>query len=147
MRVNHIGLPVREEARSLAFYATYLGFDPATARRYPDGTVIVRNADGFDLALHPGDVPTGGETFLHFGFSASEPDAVRELMARMRADGVSIVEHDEEPDSSRSSASTRTAGASRSTGSPSEPDAARFAQMHAYLFVSADAAPGRPGRP
>ena len=49
MRVNHIGLPVREEARSLAFYATYLGFDPATARRYPDGTVIVRNADGFDL--------------------------------------------------------------------------------------------------
>jgi hypothetical protein len=33
--------------------------------------VIVRNADGFDLALHPGDVPTGGETFLHFGFSLS----------------------------------------------------------------------------
>jgi catechol 2,3-dioxygenase-like lactoylglutathione lyase family enzyme len=77
VRVNHIGLPVREEARSLAFYATYLGFDPATARRYPDGTVIVRNADGFDLALHPGDVPTGGETFLHFGFNAAlQPGAV-----------------------------------------------------------------------
>jgi catechol 2,3-dioxygenase-like lactoylglutathione lyase family enzyme len=111
MRLNHIGLPVREEARSLAFYATYFGFDPATARRYPDGTLIVRNSDGFDLALHPGDVPAadgsapprtsawlGAETFLHFGFSAPDSEQVLELMARMRAAGVSIVEYDHEPD-------------------------------------------------
>ena len=97
MRLNHIGIPVREEARSVAFYAAYFGFDPATARRYPDGTVIVRNADGFDLALHPGDVPTAGESFLHFGFAAPDPEHVRGLMARMRADGVSIVEYDDEP--------------------------------------------------
>jgi hypothetical protein len=48
---------VREQRRSLRFYATYFGFDAARARRYPDGTVIVGNAQGFDLALHPGDPP------------------------------------------------------------------------------------------
>ncbi|MFC4065839.1 VOC family protein [Actinoplanes subglobosus] len=53
MRLRHLGLPVRDHDRSLAFYARWFGFDPATATPYPDGTVIVRNADGFDLALHP----------------------------------------------------------------------------------------------
>ena len=32
----------------MRFYATYFGFDPATAQRFEDGTVILRNADGFD---------------------------------------------------------------------------------------------------
>lgn len=98
MRLNHIGLPIREEARSLAFYEKYFGFDPATARRYPDGTVIVRNGDGFDLALHPGEAATGGDTFLHFGFSMTDPERVRELLAQMRTDGVPIVEYDDEPE-------------------------------------------------
>jgi catechol 2,3-dioxygenase-like lactoylglutathione lyase family enzyme len=53
MHFNHLGLPVRDERRSLQFYSTYFGFHPATAQHYPDGTVIIRNADGFDLALHP----------------------------------------------------------------------------------------------
>src|SRR5215218_8711289 len=53
----HLGLLVRDQRRSLRFYATYFGFDSAAARRYPDGTVIVRNPQGFDLALHPGDPP------------------------------------------------------------------------------------------
>jgi len=53
----HLGLLVRDQRRSLRFYATYFGFDPAGARHYPDGTVIVRNPQGFDLALHPGDPP------------------------------------------------------------------------------------------
>jgi catechol 2,3-dioxygenase-like lactoylglutathione lyase family enzyme len=53
MRFNHVGLPVRDERRSRQFYSAYFGFDPATAQEYPDGTVIIRNADGFDLALHP----------------------------------------------------------------------------------------------
>jgi hypothetical protein len=41
----------------MRFYATYFGFDSAGARRYSDGTVILRNGQGFDLALHPGDPP------------------------------------------------------------------------------------------
>ena len=35
--------------RSQEFYSAYFGFDPATAQQYADGTVIIRNADGFDL--------------------------------------------------------------------------------------------------
>jgi catechol 2,3-dioxygenase-like lactoylglutathione lyase family enzyme len=52
MRLHHLGLPVRDERRSRRFYAAYFGFDPATALECEDGTVIIRNADGFDLALH-----------------------------------------------------------------------------------------------
>lgn len=57
-----------------------------------------RARDGFDLALHPGSVPARDATFLHFGFSMPDPDHVRDLLARMGADGVSIVEHDDEPE-------------------------------------------------
>jgi len=53
MHLNHLGLPVRDERRSQRFYSAYFGFDPATAQEYEDGTVIIRNTDGFDLALHP----------------------------------------------------------------------------------------------
>ena len=52
MHLNHLGLPVRDLQRRQQFYSAYLGFDPATAQEYEDGTVIIRNADGFDLALH-----------------------------------------------------------------------------------------------
>ncbi|MGH8894896.1 MAG: hypothetical protein ACRDWY_16580 [Actinomycetes bacterium] len=62
-----------ERGRPLRPHASYFGFDPATATRYPDGTTIVRDADGFDVALH----------------DASDPAP---------ADGVSVVERDDEPD-------------------------------------------------
>ena len=51
MQFNHFGLPVRDARRSLPFYPEYFGFDPPAAQEHPDGTVIVRNADGFYLAL------------------------------------------------------------------------------------------------
>jgi hypothetical protein len=41
------------ERRSKRFYSAYFGFDPASAQEYENSTVIVRNADGFHLALHP----------------------------------------------------------------------------------------------
>ena len=53
MHVNHLGLPVRDERRSQQFHSAYFGVDPATAREYVDGTVIIGNARGFGLALHP----------------------------------------------------------------------------------------------
>jgi len=96
--MNHLGLPVLDTQRSVAFYAAYFGFDPATAQRYPDGTVIVRNAQGFDLALHPAAAPPVVPPFLHFGFALDEPGAVRDLLARVAGDGVPVVERDEEPD-------------------------------------------------
>jgi hypothetical protein len=59
------GLPVRDRNRSLRFYATYFGFDPTTAQTYPDGTAIVRDADRFDLALHPATQFSAPPAFLH----------------------------------------------------------------------------------
>jgi hypothetical protein len=32
------------------FFATYFGFDPSTTRRYSDGGIIIRDAEGFSLA-------------------------------------------------------------------------------------------------
>jgi catechol 2,3-dioxygenase-like lactoylglutathione lyase family enzyme len=97
MRLNHLGLPVRDERRSRLFYETYFGFDPTTAQRYEDGTVIVRNTDGFDLALHASPAVGPLPDFLHFGFRLDGPDEVRALLARLSADGVEIVESDDEP--------------------------------------------------
>jgi catechol 2,3-dioxygenase-like lactoylglutathione lyase family enzyme len=34
MHFNHLGLPVRDERRSLQFYSVYFGFDPASAWQY-----------------------------------------------------------------------------------------------------------------
>jgi catechol 2,3-dioxygenase-like lactoylglutathione lyase family enzyme len=96
MHLLHLGLPVRDQQRSLDFYAEWFGFDPATARRYPDGTVIVRNPDGFDLALHPVDRATSTSGFLHFGFSLADPGQVRAMLARLQEAGVPVVESDDE---------------------------------------------------
>jgi catechol 2,3-dioxygenase-like lactoylglutathione lyase family enzyme len=93
----HLGLLVRDQQRSLGFYATYFGFASASARRYPDGTVIVRNPQGFDLALHPGDPPEQLPAFVHFGFQLPDAAAVRALLATMEADGVPILERWDEP--------------------------------------------------
>jgi catechol 2,3-dioxygenase-like lactoylglutathione lyase family enzyme len=54
-----------------------------------------RNADGFDLALHPVEHIKPSPAFLHAGFKAAEPAEVRALMDRMEADGTTIVERDE----------------------------------------------------
>jgi catechol 2,3-dioxygenase-like lactoylglutathione lyase family enzyme len=97
MQLNHLGLPVRDEQRSQQFYSAYFGFDPATAQEYEDGTVIIRNAEGFDLALHPTEHIEPSPAFLHAGFRVATPDEVRALLARIEADGVTIVERDEEP--------------------------------------------------
>jgi len=93
---GHLGLPVRDYQRSLRFYAEYFDFDPATAQEYSDGTVIVRNADGFDLALHPVENVEVLPAFLHAGFRAAEPAEVRTLLARLDADGVTVIERDDE---------------------------------------------------
>ena len=96
MHLSHLGLPVRDERRSQRFYSACFGFDPVTAREYEDGTVIIRNADGFDLALHPVGHVEPSPAFLHAGFQAAEPADVRALMERMQADGVTIAERNDD---------------------------------------------------
>lgn len=98
VHLRHLGLPVRDYERSLLFYATYFEFDPATAQSYPDGTVIVRNADRFDLALHPASEPGEAPAFLHFGFTMPTAAAVEALRTRLESAGVPIIEHDDEPE-------------------------------------------------
>ncbi len=97
MHLNHLGLPVSDERRSQLFYETYFGFDPASAHRYPDGTLMIRNADGFDLALHTVAHVGPSPEFLHAGFNLATPDEVRALLTRMERDGVTIVERDDGP--------------------------------------------------
>lgn len=97
VHIRHLGLPVRDQRRSLDFYTGYFGFDPTTAQRYPDGTVIVSDDDRFDLALHESADVAASVEFLHFGFAMPDADAVRGMQRRLQADGVPIVEQDEEP--------------------------------------------------
>jgi catechol 2,3-dioxygenase-like lactoylglutathione lyase family enzyme len=97
VHLRHLGLPVRDHERSLRFYARYFGFDPASARSYPDGTVIVCDADGFDLALHPVAEEPVTAGFLHFGFALGDAEGVRTLRDRLENDGVPIIDQDDEP--------------------------------------------------
>jgi catechol 2,3-dioxygenase-like lactoylglutathione lyase family enzyme len=91
VRVEHLAIPVADQERGREFYARYFGFE-GPAQRYEDDTLIVRSADGFSLALGRND-----PVFLHFGFRAESPEAVRAFRDRLRADGVEIVGEWDEP--------------------------------------------------
>jgi catechol 2,3-dioxygenase-like lactoylglutathione lyase family enzyme len=94
MRFAHLGISVADLERSRTFYQRYFGFDPDQARSYPDGTVILRDADGFDLALHPGE-GAPADDFLHFGYICSGPEQVRAFRARLLAAGETLVEDED----------------------------------------------------
>jgi hypothetical protein len=51
---------------------------------------------GLDLALHPVGQVEPSPAFLHAGFRAAAPADVRALMERMEADGITIVERNDE---------------------------------------------------
>jgi catechol 2,3-dioxygenase-like lactoylglutathione lyase family enzyme len=96
VHLGHLNLAVADLDRSARFYAEYFGFDRGS-RRYPDGTVFLADAQGFDLALHQeAAVPAAAlDGRVHFGFRASA-EAVRELRRRLEAAGVAIVEAGDE---------------------------------------------------
>lgn len=96
--MDHLALAVTDQERSRRFYETYLGFDARPSRRYPDGTLMLYNADGFALALGSVEEPIRLPRFLHFGMGLPTPDDVRAFRDRVAADGVEIVEEWEEPD-------------------------------------------------
>src|SRR5215218_9096184 len=121
----HLGLLVRDQRRSPRLYATYFGFDEARARRYPDGTVIVGNPQGFDLALHPGDPPERLPAFV--AFRVPTPRRRRRAGA-VGQDGAPMACRSWSAGTSRamwpSSAWTLTAGGWRPTGNRSARPAA-----------------------
>jgi catechol 2,3-dioxygenase-like lactoylglutathione lyase family enzyme len=93
VRLAHLALPVRDQARSRRFYEEFFGFAAGPAQRYPDGVLMLRDADGFDLALGPPGAPVpdpGG--FLHFGFRVPSPERVRGVRARLIGAGVVVAE-------------------------------------------------------
>lgn len=98
MRLTHLGLPVRDRERSRRFYETYFGFGAGPATEYLDGTLIIRSADGFDLALHEDPDPAADPDFMHFGFACANAAEVEAMLERMRNDGVTIVERWDEPE-------------------------------------------------
>jgi catechol 2,3-dioxygenase-like lactoylglutathione lyase family enzyme len=91
MSLAHLNLLVADLGRSIAFYRRWFGFD-SDLRRYSDGTVFVNDADGFDLAFHPGTPSRPAAPGFHFGFRAVEPDTVRALRDGFRAEGVEVTE-------------------------------------------------------
>jgi catechol 2,3-dioxygenase-like lactoylglutathione lyase family enzyme len=92
----HINLTVSDLERSADFYQKWLNFGPED-RRFPDGTVFVRDSEGTDLALHLGEVPTDArEFFFHFGFRRDNADSVRALHAELTDAGVPICEFEDE---------------------------------------------------
>jgi catechol 2,3-dioxygenase-like lactoylglutathione lyase family enzyme len=92
----HLNLLVSDLDRSQAFYARWFGFDqrPET---YSDGTRFIRNADGFDLALHPGTPPSPPAATVHFGFRLDAAEAVRTMQAELDLASVPITDRHDEP--------------------------------------------------
>ena len=96
MELRHLALAVRDEVASRRFYEKYFDFE--VARRAEDGTLMMRNADAFSLALGRWDSATRLPEFLHFGFAAASPEDVRAYADRFRADGLELVGERDEPD-------------------------------------------------
>lgn len=96
LRLNHLNLTVADVDRSIAFYRRWFGFteDPVV---YGDGTVFLRNADRFDLALHPGQPAADAAAGIHFGFRAAGPEIVRSVRDALTAAGVPLTERYDEP--------------------------------------------------
>jgi catechol 2,3-dioxygenase-like lactoylglutathione lyase family enzyme len=94
VRFSHVGITVTDLDRSRRFYESNFPFDPNLARSYPDGTLILRDADGFALALRPGEKAPADE-FLHFGYSCSGPEEVRALRERLLGAGEMLTEDED----------------------------------------------------
>jgi catechol 2,3-dioxygenase-like lactoylglutathione lyase family enzyme len=87
----HLNLQVHDTEVAIAFYRRWFGFT-GPPRTYPDGIVAVSNADGFDLAFHPGDPPGDATDIFHFGFRAPDPEEVRRFHDALHDAGVPITE-------------------------------------------------------
>jgi catechol 2,3-dioxygenase-like lactoylglutathione lyase family enzyme len=90
--MKHLALSVADQDRSRRFYESYFGFGAQPARRYDDDVLMLYDESGFALALGPFGRPRELPEFLHFGVGLPSRQAVQELAARLRADGVEIVE-------------------------------------------------------
>jgi catechol 2,3-dioxygenase-like lactoylglutathione lyase family enzyme len=95
--MDHLAIPVRDQARSRRFYETYFGFGARRAKVYDDGVLMLYNAAGFALALGPCSEPVDRPSWMHFGVGFPTREAVLALRDRFVNDGVELVEEWDEP--------------------------------------------------
>ena len=96
--MNHLAIPVSDQARSRRFYETYFGFGAAPERRYEDGVLMLYDGNGFALALGPVQAEISPPKWLHFGLGLPSRQAVCELRGRLLHDGVALIEESNEPE-------------------------------------------------
>ena len=95
MQINHLHLHVADVARAADFYGRAFGLKPHV---WHEDVLFLRDDAGMDLALAPGAT---GElpSWFHFGFRLENPQAVRDLHARLLAEGTEMAAPlAEEPD-------------------------------------------------
>lgn len=95
MNLNHLYLLVRDLERSRSFYERCFGFDGPS--EWQAETFVIRNAEGFSLALTPDASPPEWPRTLHFGFLMDDAEFVRDFHDRLAAEGIHIVEAIFEP--------------------------------------------------
>jgi catechol 2,3-dioxygenase-like lactoylglutathione lyase family enzyme len=97
LSVDHLAIPVSDQARSRHFYETYFGFGERPAKVYDGGVVMLYNVAGFALALGLSSKPVQSPSWMHFGVGLPSRDAVLALRDRLVDDGVELVEEWDEP--------------------------------------------------
>lgn len=87
MKLNHLSFPSADTLATVKFFERYLGF---TIAGMWDKSCILKRP-GFDVVIDhvSGDAPDWPRNF-HVGFELPSLDAVRELHARFRAEGVEM---------------------------------------------------------
>ena len=95
MNLNHLYLLVRDTARSVAFYRDLFGFDGPS--EWQGETLVIRNSEGFSLALTPDPEPPAWPQGLHFGFLLDSPQDARRVRERISGAGIPIIEAYSEP--------------------------------------------------
>jgi catechol 2,3-dioxygenase-like lactoylglutathione lyase family enzyme len=95
--MDHLAIPVSDQARSRRFYETYFGFGARRAKVYDGDVLMLYNATGFALALGPSSEPVDRPSWMHFGVGLASREAVLALRDRLVHDGVELVEEWDEP--------------------------------------------------
>ena len=85
----HVGLAVRDLARSIAFYQTLLEMEPAKLR--PRYAKFESAAPSLNLSLNESNGPTAPvNAVAHFGIQVKSSQAVADTAQRLKAAGLSV---------------------------------------------------------
>jgi catechol 2,3-dioxygenase-like lactoylglutathione lyase family enzyme len=92
--LNHLYLLVRDLDRSVDFYRRFFGFNGPS--EWQGEAFVIRNGEGFALALTPHASPPPWPAELHFGFLLDSVDEARSMRAALESAGTAIAESYEE---------------------------------------------------